>query len=336
MSDALFEKNSGYYRKKNPIGKDADFITSPEISQVFGEILAAYILQIFSIKKSKISLVEMGAGKGTLFRDILISIQKLADKKIPQALDFLECATLHIIEISEFLKKIQQKNLSQFQINWHENLDEISDKKEIFFISNELFDCFAIDQFVKTDIGWCERLIEKKNEKLEFILAKFNLQIHQFVENLIGCEASQKAPFGAVFEYSKDARDFMEQLCKALKKKGGMAINIDYGYVKNDFANSLQAIKNHQKTNILENVAESDITALVDFLALDKIAQNYSLNRSLITQREFLIGLGIEERKKSLLLNKTDQEKEEINLAIDRLIGEDKMGELFKCHILWK
>jgi NADH dehydrogenase [ubiquinone] 1 alpha subcomplex assembly factor 7 len=337
INEALFNKDSGYYRTKNPIGKNSDFITAPEISQVFGELIAAYILQISSTKKSKISLVEMGAGKGTLLRDILVLIKKLSEKKNPQAVDFLERADFHIIEINEVLQKIQKENLSEFKIAWHENFADFfkqaneKSPREIFFLSNELFDCFPIDQFVKTDIGWCERHIDCD----KFITANFNPQIHQFVESLLGSQASQSAPFGGIFEYSEAAINFMKQLCEALKALGGIAINFDYGYLKTEFANTLQAVKNHQKVNALENVGECDITALVDFSALDKIAKNSGLNSSLISQAHFLTSLGIEERRKNLIATNPEKSSE-INSAIDRLIASDQMGELFKCHILWK
>lgn len=351
ISEALFNEASGYYRTKNPIGKNSDFITAPEISQTFGELIAVYLLQIFGTKKKKISLVEMGAGIGTLFFDILTTIKKLADKKNPQAVDFLSSATFHIIEINEVLKKIQQEKLKDFSITWHQEFDkflksqvpersrgagaQIHDPStalgdlapEIFFISNELFDCFPIDQFVKTDIGWCERLIDSG----KFITKNFDPEIDQFVEKEVG----SLTRIGAVFEYSESARNFMSQLCKALIKQGGIAINFDYGYIKNEFANTLQAIKNHQKVNVLENVGSADITAHVDFSALDKIAKNCGLNSSLISQKEFLVGLGIEERRQNLIA-KNPEKSEEINSAIDRLIAPDQMGELFKCHILWK
>ena len=329
MSEALFNPKKGYYRTKNPIGKNSDFITAPEISQVFGEILAAYLLQIASTKKSKIALVEMGAGKGTLFFDILSSIKKLAAKNIAEATNFLNHASFHIVEIGEILRQEQQKNLADFTISWHENFSDFLSKasdQEIFFISNELFDCFSIDQFVLTEIGWRERIVKNKT----FSLAPFEKKTHQFVENEIG----SLAPIGAVFEFSEAARNFAKQLCDALKKQGGIAINIDYGFEKNEFANSLQAIKNHQKVSPLENVGESDITALVDFGALKKIVASCGLNSSLISQREFLIGLGIEERRQ-ILLAKNPKKSAEINSAIDRLIGADQMGNLFKCLIIW-
>jgi NADH dehydrogenase [ubiquinone] 1 alpha subcomplex assembly factor 7 len=366
---ALFDPSTGYYRTKNPIGKNSDFITAPEISQTFGELVAAYLLHIAATKEKSISLVEMGAGKGTWFKDILTSIQKLADKKITQALDFLERTTFHIIEINEVLAKVQRENLSEFAVKWHESfadfLNQPFDKlrvtssetspsichpellkrypepvkgsdqqipKEIFFISNELFDCFAIDQFIKTADGWREKMVEKIDGKNQFTLAKFEQETHDFVESKI----TSAAPIDAVFEYSKSARNFMAQLCQALKEAGGMAIIIDYGYAQTEFVSTLQAIKNHQKTSVLENVGESDITALVDFSALQKIAENFELSSSLISQREFLLGLGIEKRREILLQKKSTLEQKEINSAIDRLIDPNQMGELFKTLIIWK
>lgn len=332
MSEALFHPTSGYYRTKNPIGKNSDFITAPEISQVFGELLAAYFLQIASSKKSKIAFVEMGAGKGTLFRDILISIKKLAARNIPEAVDFLERTTFHIIEIGEVLREVQQNNLAEFPVMWHENFKNFlaqNQSRELFFLSNELFDCFPIDQFVLTEIGWRERVVIFESSP-RFALAPFNKKIHDFVEK----EIVALAPIGAVFEHSLEARNFMAQLCGVLKKHGGIAINIDYGYIKNEFANTLQALKNHQKCNPLENAGEADITALVDFAALEKIAKDHELNSSLITQAQFLQGLGIEERRKNLL-EKNPEKTAKINSSIDRLIASDQMGNLFKCLIIW-
>lgn len=331
MFNALFDAKVGYYKTKNPIGKGADFITAPEISQVFGELLAAYLLQVASAKQSQIAFVEMGAGKGTLCEDILGSIQKLADKGVPQAVDFLKRASFHIIEINPVLQGVQKKNLADFSMNWHENFAEflkVVPEREIFFISNELFDCFPIDQFIQTERGWCERMTDGK----KFILNDFNAEIHEFIDQEVG----SIAPIGAFFEYSLAAQDFMKELCIAIYKQGGIAINIDYGYSKNEFANSLQAVKDHQKCNVLETPGEVDITALVDFGALEKVIKEADLESSLITQREFLIGLGIEKRREILLQNKTESEKREINLAIDRLIAIDQMGDLFKCLIVWK
>lgn len=318
VHNALFDRLSGYYRKKNPIGKNSDFITAPEISQVFGELIAAYFLQIFSAKRSRISFIEMGAGTGTLFFDILNSFEKLAAKNNRLATDFLACTTFHIVEINPVLREIQQQKLKNFKVSWYEKFEDLALDGEIFFISNELFDCFPIDQFVKTDIGWCERLTDSTS----FMMRGFDPEIHRFVQNLVEADA----PLGAVFEHSMEAKKFMSQLCDAIKTQGGIAINFDYGYFKTEFANTLQAVKNHRKVEVFEK--DADISAHVDFAALNKIARSFDLKSSLVTQGEFLLSLGIEERRKILPASQ--------NSAIDRLIAPDQMGDLFKCHIVWK
>ncbi len=341
MERALFNEDIGYYRTKNPIGKNSDFITAPEISQVFGELLAAYILSIFQIEKTKIAFVEMGAGRGTLMLDLLTTISKLASKGIVAANDFLKLATLNIIEISETLTKIQQQNLKNFPVKWYSNFDDFllaidsgKNNEKIFFISNELFDCFPIDQFVKTTTGWQERIV--RNEV--FCLANFDHQINLKVKNILsddGIVDLDKIPVGAFFEYSEKARNFMNHLCQAIKKSGGIAINFDYGYFKNEFANTLQAVKNHQKVNLLKYLPNCDITSHVDFNSLDKIAQKFNLNSSLVSQRNFFLSLGIEERRK-ILSAQNPKDSQLLESSIDRIVNDDKMGNLFKCHLVWK
>lgn len=341
IEKALFDENTGYYRKKFPIGGSNDFITAPEITQVFGEIIAIYLLQISSTKNNKIALVEMGAGNGTMFFDVLNAVKKLAEKENLIALNFLENTTFHIVEISESLTKEQQEKLRVFSVNWHKNFSDFStditsQNREIFFIANELFDCFPIDQFVKTDIGWCERIITEKENKKLFSTANFSTKTNNEIIEKIGAEQHESAPFGAIFEHSEKAEKFMAELCQSIQNFDGIAIIIDYGYIKNEFANTLQAVKNHQKVDFLENLNDADITALVNFDALQKISDNHSLQSSLITQKDFLIGLGIEQRRETLLKDKNSQQQEEINSAIDRLVDEKQMGELFKVMIVWK
>jgi len=341
IEKSLFDDKNGYYKIKNPIGKNADFITAPEISQIFGELVAVYLLHVASNSKNKISLVEMGAGKGTWFKDILQTINKLSLKNNLQAIDFLNRAQFHIIEINSVLQKIQQQNLQNFSIKWHKNFDDFFEQKngEIFFISNELFDCFAVDQYVKTNEGWCERLVsfgDKKNLKNpQFFLEKFNTKTNDFIEEKLGKFLSQNAPQKAVFEYSESAQKFMKKLCEALNKAGGIAINFDYGYSEYEFANTLQTIKNHQKIPFLEGFSDSDITAQVDFLALDKIVKNYGLDSSLITQEEFLLSLGAQQRIE-FLLEKNPHLSAEIKSGFAKLVNKNQMGSLFKSHIFWK
>jgi NADH dehydrogenase [ubiquinone] 1 alpha subcomplex assembly factor 7 len=362
MNEVLFNPKYGYYQTKLAIGKDADFITSPEISQVFGEIIAAYLLNFFMARNPNlnfdqdnfrhgVNLVEMGAGRGTLIKDILISLKKLADNGIAGARYFLQFCSFNIIEISGRLKKIQQENLQEImanvsvKINWYKDFTEYkaaNDHQEIYFIANELFDCFAVNQFINDQQLWCEIKVAleviNQQENFKFFRADFNPVIHELVKKLVADEILDddiEISQGSIFEYSFAAVNFMQELANYLKSNSGLALIFDYGYIKNKLVNSLQAVKNHQKSEIFKEIGSSDITALVNFAILEKTAKNCNLNSSLITQREFLTSLAIEERRQALLKNKNDAEKLAINSAINRLIDENQMGELFKCLILW-
>lgn len=340
MNEALFHPEFGYYTTKNPFGKDGDFITAPEISQVFGELIGAYFIGIWqnNYNGGRINLVEMGAGCGTLMRDLLSFA-----RKIPH---FLESTNISIIEISPKLQELQKQNLQGFDIDWYYNFSDFyqqNNSAPIFFVANELFDCFAIDQFVKTENGWSEKLIAVgKNSELNFVLG---LPISSLQEDNASvatqnvknpdCHTSSAIAVGSFQEYSSQAISFMNQLAQAIKKTSGIALIIDYGYIKNEFKNTLQAIKNHQYCDILKEAGNCDITALVNFVSLQNIATKNNLQTSLITQREFLTSLGIEERREKLLEGKNQEQQDQINSAINRLIDERQMGELFKVLITW-
>lgn len=348
IEQALFDSSKGYYQSQNPLGKDHDFITSPEISQIFGEVIASYLLNYFAQQQMPFALVEMGAGRGVLYQDVLQTIFKLA-KKNNLAQVFLDNASFDIIEINPVLKKIQQKNLQKFSdkivITWHQNFSQFtskinSSKRRIFFISNELLDCFAIDQYVKTDIGWCERLIEVDDQENlsnpRFVIDNFSPKINQFVIEKLGYEIAIKAKNNAVFEYSRSLQDFYSQLCQSLQDYQGIAINCDYGYSQyQDFANTLQAVKKHQKIPILQALNGCDITAHVDFFALDKIAHSFKLSSSIVNQRQFLLELGGFQRCQNLSSQNPHQAKQ-IFQAFERLVSPQEMGELFKFHIIWQ
>ena len=329
MNEVLFHPKYGYYTNENPFGKEGDFVTAPEISQVFGELIASYLIALWqnNYSQSGIALVEMGAGKGTLMKDFL----KIAST-IP---DFFNKVTINIVEISPRLQKIQQKNLQNYKnIKWWDDFDDFyqkNQKEPIFFIANELFDCFAIDQYVKIDNCWIEKLVDlDEKDSLRFSFAQRNQKINEIINKLTNNLGKE----GDVFEYSKTAENFMLILSDAIKKSGGIAIVIDYGYVENKFRDTLQAIKKHKFSNILENIGESDVTSLVNFKRLEDIVRNGNLQSWIVTQKEFLESLGIEIRREKLLENKTKAQQDLINSAIDRLIDGKEMGELFKVLII--
>ena len=329
MNEALFNQKYGYYTNSKPIGKEGDFITSPEISQTFGELIGAYLVNLWqnNYESQEISLVEMGAGKGTLIKDLLRFASKIPN--------FLDKVSINIVEISPKLQKIQKECLKNHKINWHNDFiafKEQNKNKPIFFISNELFDCFAINQYVKIDGFWVERLVGlSKNEELLFVLGNKNEAINKKISQL----TNNKGRSGDVFEHSPASDEFMSILSKSIKGTKGIALIIDYGcFTCNNFNDTLQALKNHKYSNIFKDLGQSDITAHVNFAYLKEIAQKENLQTWLINQKEFLESLGIEIRRKNLIKDKSTKEQDLINSSINRLIDKDQMGELFKVLIL--
>jgi SAM-dependent MidA family methyltransferase len=280
----------------------------------------------------------MGAGRGTLLRDIILTLQKLSTKS-GAACHFLNKASFNIIEISDNLQKIQGKTLQNVgvKINWYKNFEDFSiTEKRICFVANELFDCFPIHQFIKIKQGWSERVIQLKNDELEFSTERFSQKKSDFIQKLADENELESVDVDDVFEYSSLAEKFMQKLARGIEKNGGVALIIDYGYFKNPKKNTLQAVRKHKYFNVLKDVGDVDISALVDFPFLEKISRNYSLKSDLTTQREFFINLGIEKRKEILLRNKHQKECDEIASGINRIISKNGMGELFKCFSIWK
>ncbi len=332
MKEVMFSPDKGYYKVKNPIGQNQDFITAPQISSIFSQLIAGYFFSFISQnpQNQKIAFVEMGAGLGTMFFDILQTFLEL-EKKLKT--NILPNINFVIIETNPVLVKSQQEKLSKLdlEISWFENfedfLQENKDRK-IYFVANELFDCFAIDQFSRINGKWQEILVGlDQNGNLAPILENFNETKHQLIEKLA---QKNKIPNqnNIIFENSIESLNFMNQLSQTIKKTNGMALVIDYGYVDPPLKSTLQAIKNHEKINIFEeqDPYSCDLTALVDFAALRNCARQNNLQTSLITQGEFLNSLDIQEKR---------GQQKDLDLAIERLTAEDQMGKLFKCLIIW-
>ena len=320
---ALYERN-GYYLSKKPIGKKFDFVTSPEISQMFGEIIGVYLLYHWKEKiNSKFNLIELGPGNGTLFKDI-----ERTAKILP---DFFENADVYFIEINKELRKIQEKNLNYFgksKIRWSKTLNFRSKLPSIIY-SNEFFDCFPVRQFLNDNNHWFERYVkfnEKENKYYSINKRVISKKILDYLSNY----KRQK-----IYEVSYSRNKYFEQICKYLKKNRGICILIDYGYNKKLKNFTLQAIYNHKKTSIFENIGQQDISSHVNFNELIEIAKQNKLQiNEFVSQRDFLIKYGILERKKKLLNQNLNLNKNLLDEEVDRLINVDRMGNLFKCLVV--
>ena len=320
---ALFKSN-GYYLRKKPIGRKFDFVTSPEISQMFGEIIGVYLLYNWKEKiNSKFNLIELGPGNGTLFKDIERTAQILPN--------FFENADINLIEINKELIEIQKKNLNYFRqskIKWSNALNLRSKLPSIIY-SNEFFDCFPVRQFLNNNNHWFERYI-KFNEKENKYYSINKRVINKKVLDYLSKYKKQK-----IYEVSYSRNKYFEQICKYLKKNRGICILIDYGYNKKLKNFTLQAIYNHKKTSIFENIGQQDISSHVNFNELIGIAKQNKLKiNEFVSQRDFLIKYGILERKKKLLNKNLNLNKNLLDEEVDRLINVDKMGNLFKCLVV--
>jgi SAM-dependent MidA family methyltransferase len=327
----LFE-NNGYYRNNQPIGICADFITAPEISQLFGEILGLYIYELW--KKHllcKFNLIELGPGKGTLLEDILRINNNF---KL-----FLNSIDLNLIEINKELIKLQKKNLSKikFDINniqWSNDIDSIELKPSIIF-ANEFFDCFAIKQFIKINQKWHEKKINFNNEENRFFINNIivnNIFLSEELDKIAyqnGCDENQ------IVEISNSRKDYFNKICNFIRKNDGIAIIVDYGYLSPINYSTLQSVSLHSSTNILDNPGNQDITSLVNFNDLIEIAKKNYLNiYGPITQQEFLKRNGIKERKKKILIKASERQKIIIEKGYERLIAQDQMGTAFKFLVV--
>ncbi len=320
LNNVLY-KNDGYYLNKDPIGKKRDFITAPEISQTFGEIIGLYFLYFWKTKiKTQFNLIELGPGKGTLFNDISKSVSKHSY--------FLKNANIIFVEKNKELIKIQKQNSKKLfhNISWKQSFNIKSNSPSIIY-SNEFFDCFPVRQFFLNKI-WFEKYVGY-NKKSNIFHFKDKIITDKKILALLSLYKKEK-----LLEVSFERNKYFEKICKYIKNNGGLFFTIDYGYLKNTNNFTLQALQNHKYSHVLENLGENDISSHVNFKELATIAKNYNLNiEEFCTQREFLIKYGILERKK-ILSDTSDSDK--INNDVNRLINKNEMGDLFKCLIVSK
>ena len=322
---ALYDKKKGYYMRKNPFGREGDFITAPNISRMFSEMLAIWILGFWENLENpkKINLVELGAGNGEMMKILLETF-----KKFPV---FFDSCNILIHEKSLRLKKIQKDKLDKDKIIWITDLKEIK-KFPTIFIANEFFDAMAIKQFTKKKDLWVEKYVNLKNKKKAFFVEKsFNMK--KF-EKKIGYNISKNQKF---IEYSLVGVSYLKKITNIIKKNSGGLLIIDYGYMEKKMKNTLKSISNHKHSNVLENIGKSDITHNINFYLFKKIIDQLGGLKGLITtQGSFLVKLGIKNRAEIISQNQSFSKKADIYYRLKRLIDEKEMGNLFKVMFIKK
>ncbi len=306
-----------YYASRDPLGSTGDFTTSPEISQMFGELIGLWVLEIWNGmgRPSPVHLVELGPGRGTLMADLLRATRLLPD--------FAAAVQVHLVETSPSLRQRQQSTLasSGYTIHWHESVDDLPPGPTLI-VANEFFDALPVRQFLATDRGWCERLVGLEGDRLIFGLKPEP-------EQALGNPLRQDD----ILEWPGASIDVMQALSRKLARDTGAALIIDYGYWGPAFGDTLQALKDHRPVDPLNEAGEADLTTHVDFHRLAQVAASETLHvHGLATQGDFLHALGIEARASSLKKRATPAQAADIDRALARLTerGATGMGKLFK------
>jgi len=323
IEESLYNKKYGYYMKKNPFGESGDFITAPNISILFSEMIAIWIISFWEKLNcpKQFNLIELGAGNGEMMRVLVNTFNKF-----PQ---FKNSCKISILEKSKLLRQTQKAKIKGKKIKWLNNLNELNDFPCIF-IANEFFDALPIKQFLKKENKWHERHIKfTKDKKLEFLDILFDMK--KF-EKEIKFKISYKQQF---IEYSPLATKYLKTIISKIKLNNGGILIIDYAYLEKEMKNTLQAVSNHKYSDVLEGFRNSDITYNLSFNLINEIIKKLGPCSSLsTTQKKFLTRLGILDRAEILSKNKPFSEKADIYFRMKRLIDEGQMGHLFKVMLI--
>jgi NADH dehydrogenase [ubiquinone] 1 alpha subcomplex assembly factor 7 len=312
MEFALQHPDYGYYRKTDRLGAGGDFTTSPEISQMFGELIGLWCAEAWRGlgKPPVFTLLELGPGRGTLMSDALRATRKVEG--------FHAALRLKLMESNETFRAMQREALSPFSPEYIETFSELPNEP-LIVVANEFFDALPIRQQIGVEKEekwmWAERKIGLVDDRLAFV-------------------AVPALPFGKAVtrETSPLSLALMRELSRRIVRQGGAALVVDYGYVTPSECGTLQAVSRHRSVDPLSDPGEADLTAHVDFWALSEAAKGEgSKVLGPVAQAEFLENLGIEIRANLLKKNATPEQAKAIDQALDRLTNPSQMGSLFKA-----
>jgi NADH dehydrogenase [ubiquinone] 1 alpha subcomplex assembly factor 7 len=320
MSICLGHARHGYYMRQDPFGRAGDFTTAPEISQMFGELIGVWCAAAWQAMGAPASLrlIELGPGRGTLMADLLRAIRVVPG--------FLDAVRVALVETSPVLRQTQATALSSagVPVQWHDRLDDVGPGPTLL-VANEFFDALGVRQFVRTGTGWHERLVGlDASGKLAFGLAPEALSA-----GLLPRWAHAATP-GETVEVSPARHAVAQAIGARIATMGGAALVIDYGHVRPGPGDTLQAVRAHGFTDVLDSPGHSDLTSHVDFAALAAaLKQGGAAVHGPLTQGAFLSAMGLAERAEVLKLNDAGA-ADDIEAAATRLAADSQMGQLFK------
>jgi len=321
MADCLGHPEHGYYASRDPFGATGDFITAPEVSQMFGELIGLWCAETWAAMGSPASVIlaELGPGRGTLMADALRAARV--------APEFHAALDVHLVETSPVLRQAQEKTLAGTAVTWHDDATTIPSGPSLV-VANEFFDALPIRQFQRAEDGWRERLVGIGDDDLVFTLAA------TAPAPLVPVSLTDAEP-GAVAEVCPAAIAVVDALARRLATDGGAALIIDYGHQASAVGETLQAVRAHQYADVLAAPGEADLTAHVDFAALSRAATDAgAIVHGPLSQGAFLAALGIAARAAALAEAATPAQAAGIEAALQRLTDDDAMGALFKVMVV--
>lgn len=321
---ALTARADSYYMRQDPFGAAGDFVTAPEISQVFGECVGLWCVDVWQQlgRPYAFDLVELGPGRGTLMNDVL--------RVGGVAKGFSGAAHLAMVEVSPVLRSIQAATLGPSIVShthWYDRFQDIEIRRPLIVIANEFFDALPAKQFVKTRAGWSERMVGFD----ECGTLSFHDEIQIDSSSIVPASLCV-APEGSIFEQSLMSLEVGQAVGSAIRTQGGGALFIDYGYCGPRLGDTFQAIKKHAYANVLLDVGSADLTFHVDFAALASALQHGGAVVSpVVAQKDFLKSLGAVARTQVLVGSANAMQKQQLESALIRLTAPSAMGDLFKA-----
>ncbi len=307
--------NAHYYATRNPFGAGGDFVTAPEISQMFGELVGLALADLWQRQGAAgAAYVELGPGRGTLAVDALRAMRS-AGLEPP----------VHLVETSPVLRAAQAEHLPQG--NWHDTIETLPADLPLLIVANEFFDALPIHQYIATVTGWREQMValDETTDGVGFMLAPGT----KLMDSLVPRHLLDADP-GGVFEQNPEAIAIVGALARRLAKQGGALLIVDYGHDGSRHGDTLQAVHAHAYADPLVRPGTSDLTAHVDFLALEAAATSAGARvLGPVEQGQWLVALGLSDRAAALARG-APARGDEIAAAYRRLTHPDEMGRLFK------
>lgn len=318
--------NRHYYATRDPLGRDGDFTTSPEISQTFGELIGIWAAMAWHGmgRPDPFNLVELGPGRGTLMADALRAIGSVAGMR--------GAAAVHLVETSPALRARQAETLERFRVPlaWHDDIGSLPEGPFVL-IANEFFDALPIHQYVRRPEGWRERAVGLFDGRLQLGLSPAPVPPSAIPSSV------RDAPVDQIVEVCPAGIEIMSGIAHRLARNGGAALIVDYGHARTGTGETLQAVRDHTFVDPLVELGEADLTAHVDFQALATAARAFGAEaHGPITQRDLLLGLGLAERTQMLCDLVDPDAAATLASGAERLIdpATTGMGSLFKALAL--